>query len=166
VRVTTIYLAGPLFTLAEQEFNQRLADRLAATRADWQIILPQTRAKKLLEQENGIELVFQDCLEMIDRSDVIVGILDGSDADSGTCIELGFAYARRKPIVGIRTDSRALEDRGLNLMVSQVCSTIVLGPHQSTSDLAIRTVQAIDELKDCASTTGMSAVSGRYKHSV
>lgn len=141
-----IYLAGPLFSIAEQEFNTRLAMELSNICPNLQIILPQERAKSLFLQENGLALVFQDCLEMIDQSDVIVAILDGADADSGTCVELGYAYASKKNIVGIRTDPRASEDRGLNLMVSYICSTLILGHVENTSELATRTVEAINTL--------------------
>lgn len=139
----TVYLAGPLFTLAEQEFNKRLAELLHQRDKNLCVVLPQERAKPLLQKENGIELVFRDCLEMLDSSDVVVGILDGSDADSGTCIELGYAFSHNKPIVGVRTDSRASEDRGLNLMVSHICSSFVQSHAESTSVLAEELAVAI-----------------------
>ncbi len=134
--MTTIYLAGPVFTLAEREFNRRLADELIEHRKDVEVILPQERAKKLLAEENGLELIFRDCLEIIERCDVVISILDGPDADSGTCIELGYAYARKIPIIGVRTDFRLSEDRGLNLMVSHVCQHLIRSNPDTTADLA------------------------------
>jgi nucleoside 2-deoxyribosyltransferase len=144
--VTTIYLAGPLFGLAEQEFNQRLTEALVGERSGLVVILPQDRAKDLLPKENGVELVFRDCLDTIDRSDAVLAILDGADADSGTCIELGYAYARGKPIVGVRTDFRASEDRGLNLMVSHICAHLLTGPVSDTRTLARRILPIIDHV--------------------
>ena len=41
----------------------------------------------------------------IDWADVLLGIMDGADPDSGTCWEVGYAY-RKKPIVLVRTDLR------------------------------------------------------------
>lgn len=87
--------------------------------------------------------MFQDCLNIIESSDFIIAILDGPDADSSTVVELGYAYARHKPIIGIRTDFRGAEDRGLNLMVSHICTKLVLGPAQDTLALAARALAAM-----------------------
>lgn len=46
----------------------------------------------------------------IDRSDGVVAILDGSDVDSGTAAEIGYAFARGKRIVGYRGDWRRTGD--------------------------------------------------------
>jgi nucleoside 2-deoxyribosyltransferase len=46
----------------------------------------------------------------IDRAHGIVAILDGSDVDSGTAAEIGYAFARGKPIVGYRGDFRLSAD--------------------------------------------------------
>lgn len=143
---TTIYLAGPLFNLAEQEFNRHLAAELAKFRSELKVILPQERAKLLLQQENGLDLIFNDCLEMIDQSDIIVAILDGPDTDSGTSVELGYALARNKLIIGIRTDFRGSEDRGLNLMVSHVCTTLILDRPNSIAELATRILLEIESV--------------------
>lgn len=120
-----IYIAGPLFTLAEQLFNESFTGRLRNSLPEAEIILPQERAKVLLGKPNALRLIFDDCIEMVRKCDVVVAVLDGPDADSGTCVELGYAFAEKKPIVGIRTDFRASEDRGLNLMVSHVCTTLI-----------------------------------------
>jgi len=46
----------------------------------------------------------------IDRAQGVVAILDGSDVDSGTAAEIGYAFARGKPIVGYRGDFRLSAD--------------------------------------------------------
>ena len=46
----------------------------------------------------------------IDRCDALVAVLDGADVDSGTAAEVGYAFARRKPIVGYRGDVRLSAD--------------------------------------------------------
>lgn len=43
---------------------------------------------------------------LIDRSDAVLAVLDGVDIDSGTAAEIGYAAARSKPVVGLRTDLR------------------------------------------------------------
>jgi nucleoside 2-deoxyribosyltransferase len=44
--------------------------------------------------------------ELIDRCDGVLAVLDGTDVDSGTAAEIGYARARGKPVVGLRTDLR------------------------------------------------------------
>lgn len=150
--MTTIYLAGPLFSLAEREFNRRLADAIVELKPNVQIVLPQDQADWLSSGHNSAILVFQDCIHHIDRSHLVLAILDGADADSGTCIELGYAYARGIPIIGIRTDPRALQDRGLNLMVSQICKTLIIGERESYQTLASIVVRHIGDLVASNST--------------
>ena len=41
-----IYLAGPLFTIAEREFNSQLAESIGKKRNDLIVILPQEKAVK------------------------------------------------------------------------------------------------------------------------
>lgn len=56
----------------------------------------------------------------IDRCDAMLAVLDGSDVDSGTASEIGYAFARGKFIVGYRGDFRsAAENEGsiVNLQV-------------------------------------------------
>ncbi len=62
----------------------------------------------------------------MDLAKIVVALLDGQDVDSGTCIELGYAYAKGKKIFGLLTDFRAYhtadpEPHRPNLMVWGVC---------------------------------------------
>lgn len=142
-----IYLAGPLFTLGEQLFNRRLADALNKALPQLTVVLPQERAKMFLKQPDAFELIFADCLDMVARCDALVAILDGPDADSGTCIELGYAYARRKPIIGVRTDLRASEVSGLNLMVAHICGTLIVDTSGDLDSLTARIGEALGKLR-------------------
>jgi nucleoside 2-deoxyribosyltransferase len=56
---------------------------------------------------------------MIDEAAAVLAVLDGSDVDSGTASEVGYAAARRKPVVGLRTDLRQSGEAGavVNLQV-------------------------------------------------
>ncbi len=121
-----IYLAGPLFTLAERRFNQELASAIQKLVKDIVIIFPQVETGEMAELPDFVDKAFHFCIQSIDECDAVVGILDGADADSGTCVELGYAHARNKPIIGVRTDFRLSEDRGLNLMVSNICVKLIL----------------------------------------
>ncbi len=56
----------------------------------------------------------------IDRADAVVACLDGPDVDSGTAIEIGYAVAMGKLVIGYRTDYRFVgegRDMRVNLQV-------------------------------------------------
>ena len=53
-------------------------------------------------------LIFKGCIDGVDACDVLVAWLDGPDSDSGTCFEVGYAYAKGIPCVGVRTDNAKL----------------------------------------------------------
>ena len=46
----------------------------------------------------------------IDRSDAVLAVLDGTDVDSGTAAEIGYAFAKGTPILGYRGDFRLSAD--------------------------------------------------------
>jgi nucleoside 2-deoxyribosyltransferase len=99
-----IYLAGPLFTAAERDWNVVLAAGLRDAGHD--VFLPQ-------EQEPGKDAagIFATDVGGIDGADCLVAIMDGADPDSGTSWEVGYAF-RKKPIVLVRTDLRRNEGSG------------------------------------------------------
>lgn len=63
-----------------------------------------------------------------DNCKVVVAMLDGPDADSGTSFEIGYARGRGKRVIGVRTDFRSSKDHGLNLMLANGCSDLVVEP--------------------------------------
>ena len=141
-----IYLAGPLFTLAEQRFNEALADEIARQHAGITVFLPQERAKQFLGKPDQNANLFADCVAGVRASDAIVAILDGADADSGTSVEIGLAHGLGKPILGLRTDFRISEEQGLNLMVALACTRLVVRPEltlEAMAGEAIRFVRAV-----------------------
>ena len=53
---------------------------------------------------------------VLDAAELVVAVLDGSDVDSGTAAEIGYAFARGKRIVGYRSDlRRAGENEGVRV---------------------------------------------------
>lgn len=114
-----IYLAGPLFSSAEREWNKRLCTALEAEGYD--VWLPQEREPR----ELTASAIFQKDKEGIDWADCVVAIMDGPDPDSGTSWECGYAYAKGKPTFMIRTDFRGSGEGNLcpyNLMLSASCT--------------------------------------------
>ena len=95
-----IYLAGPLFTAAERNFNKQLTSLLRDK--GYEVWLPQEFEQMTMTSKQ----IFVKDVEGVDWADVVVANMDGSDPDAGTCWECGYAY-RKKPVILFRTDFRA-----------------------------------------------------------
>jgi nucleoside 2-deoxyribosyltransferase len=142
-----IYLAGPLFSLFEKHCNKQLAIILEK-KFNCSVILPQEGSIPFEGLENFADLAFQFCIEEITQCDLLLAILEGPDVDSGTSVEIGYAYSLKKPILGIRTDLRASEDQGVNLMISKACSKMIWNKGiQDMEALADELIQSIMEIK-------------------
>jgi nucleoside 2-deoxyribosyltransferase len=101
-----IYLAGPLFSAAERDFNARLTALLRSKGHD--VWLPQESEQESMTPKQ----IFDKDVEGIDWAEAVVANMDGADPDSGTCWECGYAY-KKKYVVVFRTDFRvSCEMRG------------------------------------------------------
>ena len=128
-----VYFAGPLFTLAERRFNEELSAEMRRLCPTLDIFFPQCCDKEFQGLPDFAQRVYDTLMEALDRCDAVVAILDGADSDSGTCIEIGYARARGKPVIGVRTDFRDGEVHGLNIMTGRSCTAIVRLASTSTS---------------------------------
>lgn len=63
------------------------------------------------DRDVSAEIAARNVTELL-AADVMLAILDGADVDSGVAAEVGYASARGKPIVGLRTDARGSADSG------------------------------------------------------
>ena len=115
----TIYLAAPLFSEAEQEFNRKLRDQIVER--GFSVFLPQEDSNDTIDMRHDEKqsYIFNKNHKAIDNSDIIVAVLDGgSDVDSGTAWELGYAFANKKTVLALKTDFRTLGSEGIvNLMI-------------------------------------------------
>lgn len=124
-----VYLAGPLFTLAERWFMAHLRDLAGALRgveAVWPGDLFPAEALAALG-EAAKHHIFKGCVDALDGCDLVVAVLDGPAVDDGTAWEVGYAYARGLPAWGLRTDFRNAgdTDRSLvNCMIECACQAI------------------------------------------
>jgi nucleoside 2-deoxyribosyltransferase/predicted secreted protein len=119
-----VYLAAPLFSEAERLFNasvtQLLRDHL------FEVHLPQETGddsdmRDIREQEQ----LFSSNKTALEKSDVIIAIIDGADADSGTAWEMGYAFAQGKPVIALRTDFRRVgHHEHVNLMLEQSANVV------------------------------------------
>jgi nucleoside 2-deoxyribosyltransferase len=102
-----IYFAGPLFTLAEKNFNRSLRDELVAL--GHEVFLPQESEVSSRVALDHLEVARED-QRAIYKSDVLIANLDGAMVDDGTAVEVGMAIAKGKKTVGYRTDFRVSGD--------------------------------------------------------
>lgn len=133
---SSIYIASPLgFSLFTSSWYRntllpRLAERGWETLDPWQLPIELRR-----QLEFATELPLPEAMarfhslnrsigsrneRLIRTCRAMLALLDGSDVDSGTAAEIGFAYAIGKPIVGYRSDFRLAGDNfgsAVNLQV-------------------------------------------------
>jgi nucleoside 2-deoxyribosyltransferase/predicted secreted protein len=114
-----VYLAAPLFSEAERTYNSLIADLLR--KHLFEVYLPQetgddSDTRKKEEQER----LFSVNKKALEDADIIVAVIDGADADSGTAWEMGYASAQGKRVIALRTDFRhAGTGEHVNFMLEQ-----------------------------------------------
>ncbi len=122
----TVYLAAPLFSEAECDFNRKLRDLIKDE--GFLVFLPQEDSNNIHVEKNRQEIIFNKNLAALDSSDIIVAVIDGADVDSGTAWEIGYAYSKGKPVLGLKTDFRTLGIEGtVNLMIERsivLCTSV------------------------------------------
>jgi len=130
-----IYTAGPLgFSEAGRAFhNGTIIPTLARLghqpldpwtltdqdKIDAAMKLPYGQARKEAWQALNRE-IGNNNRKAIDECDAVLAVLDGTDVDSGTAAEIGYAFARAKPIIGYRGDFRPAGDNEGSIVNLQV----------------------------------------------
>jgi nucleoside 2-deoxyribosyltransferase len=140
LRRVRLYFAGPLFTTAERAWNVEMTEGLRA--AGHEIFLPQ-------EQEVGdAAAIFATDVAGIDWSEGLVAIMDGPDADAGTAWEVGYAFAKKKPIVLVHTDIRATAGPAgpYSPMLTQAGTTQLEMPAATTDEVLAAVLDALAEI--------------------
>ena len=164
-----IYLAGPLFTEAERDWHRktkRLLLEQASRRGEvveiiwpYELITPEEIAA--LGAEARAE-IFRRCKAELDRTDLLIALLDGTQVDDGTAWEIGYFFATKAAdakIVGIRTDFRRAgesEQAIVNAMVEMACDVIV-----NTQAVLQEAVFGSDPVLDIGAEVGESSAIGR-----
>ena len=121
-----IYLATSLFTVAEREFGFSLTERIE--KLGYKVYYPWRDAgdEELIKRfgsdmsQVNDEIVRRN-LEAIRNCEQFIAVAEGSDVESGTSMELGFAHALGKRIRCLRTDFRTHGERigPVNIMISR-----------------------------------------------
>lgn len=144
-----VYYASGLFNEGERAFNLRVKAMLDDH--GFETWFPQEDAG-FLEQymEQGMTLdearhhIFEQNLEAVRRSDVLIFNLDGRVPDEGACVEAGVAFGWDKRIIGIQTDFRAVEPGGNNLMIDGILNYEIATSIEELSRMLSETAARID----------------------
>ncbi len=123
-----LYLAGPLFSDAEREFNRKLRRLLSPY---FELYVPQEDGGLFVDMlESGTSpsdagrRIFTWDIAALDRCDLVLVVLDGRTIDEGAAFELGYAYAVSKLCYGVQTDPRRLVPSGNNPMIEQALAYV------------------------------------------
>lgn len=117
-----IYLAGPFFNEQQIKREQLVSEGLSKNKTVNFVFRPKNIETSLEQNSNDWkEFIFNTDVSEIYNSDYVVAIANFIKEnneivlDSGTCWEIGYAYAKNKPIVLITFDETT--DSILNVMV-------------------------------------------------
>jgi len=124
----SLYFAAPLFSKSELDYNFKLTAKLEKY---FNVFLPQRDGGLMLQYiksgmsiEEASNRVFKMDIEAIDKSDIVLAILDGRAVDEGVAVEIGYAYGKKIPCIGLQTDPRRLLPVGNNPMISNVLDVV------------------------------------------
>ncbi|MCG3448286.1 nucleoside 2-deoxyribosyltransferase [Enterococcus durans] len=102
-----IYFAAPLFAKSDLLYNAMLVKKIRAVSEDLTVYLPQENEaindKTAYADSKMIALADT---EKVLESDLMIALLDGLAIDAGVASEIGVAYAKGIPVIGLYTDSR------------------------------------------------------------
>lgn len=151
-----IYVAAPLFSLAQRQFNRSIATKLRAMIPRCEVVLPQDfrvgARQASFNDRRHLAALYRTCLKELAAADVVLAVLDGADADSGVAFEVGYARGSGKPVLGVRTDYRQLQVKGLNVMLAEGCSQVIcrFSFNEKLDDLIAMIIEHLERLGPAA----------------
>jgi nucleoside 2-deoxyribosyltransferase len=124
-----VYFAAPLFSLTERVSNRSLAAAIERHMPGVSVVLPQDfKYHGSFNDTRFFRDVYSACIKGVECARVCIALLDGPSSDDGTSFEVGYAVAKGIPVIGVRTDYRASQEKGCNLMLSKACTEFVHRP--------------------------------------
>ena len=126
MQILKCYVAGPLFSNQDRDLLEQIAGHFESQGVS--VYLPHRDGGDLgtliynAQRDKLRNELFKKDIENLKDSNFVVCLLDGQDVDSGTCVEIGIAFAMDLPIFGLKTD---IERRGsvINNMVWGACDS-------------------------------------------
>ena len=102
-----IYFAAPMFAKSDLLYNQQLVKEIRELSSELSIYLHQENEaindKTAYADSRMIALADT---EKVLASDLMIALLDGLTIDAGVASEIGVAYAKGIPVIGLYTDTR------------------------------------------------------------
>lgn len=95
-----VFINAALSTLALRSFNDQL--RRVVEEMGFETYLPQTVLSPT--EPHPAEEILRVNVKAVEECDIVLGVLDS--AGLGVSFEIGYALARRKPIIAFRSDLR------------------------------------------------------------
>ena len=102
-----IYFAAPSFAKSDLLYNADLVNQIRSTYPQADIYLPQENAS--INDKSAYadsKMIAQADTEKVLESDLMIALLDGLTIDPGVASEIGVAFAKEIPVLGLYTDSR------------------------------------------------------------
>tara|TARA_B100000929_G_scaffold288601_1_gene277409 strand:+ start:985 stop:1398 length:414 start_codon:yes stop_codon:yes gene_type:complete len=134
-----VYIAGPLFNIHEKRYLEEIAEILESNGYD--CFLPHRDQTVDPEELKGVDMsqetkdtIFQTDLDALNKADITVALITGQDIDSGTCSEIGYTYALKKPVLAIDAEER----RYRNLFVEGMLTVTI-----NNTDQLLETIDAL-----------------------
>ena len=125
--IKKIYIAGPLFNKHEQMYLEDIAKELEGNGYDCflthrdQTGIDESELKGTDMSQETKDKIFKNDLDALDAADLTVALLTGQDIDSGTSAEIGYTFAKEKPVIAINANER----RYRNLFVEGMLTVTV-----------------------------------------
>lgn len=102
-----IYFAAPLFAKSDLMYNAALVQEIRLKYPEAIVYLPQENGEindKTAYADSKM-IALADTKKVLE-SDLMIALLDGTVIDPGVASEVGIAYAKKIPVLGLYTDSR------------------------------------------------------------
>ena len=99
-----VYVAGKLCNKSEREFLEKVAG--LCEELGFETFLPHRDVGLAKGMEDVKEIFKGDVEDGFKNIDLVVAVLDGLHVGAGSAWELGYAYAKGIPAIGIKTDEK------------------------------------------------------------
>lgn len=119
-----VYLAGPLFS--DQDRGLLLEIEAAFLSEGLTCFVPHREVGDLAtlknqgDEDTARTFVFDSDIKGLKQCHVVCALLDGTDVDSGTAAEIGYAHALEKRVFGLCTD-KTRRGKTLNNVIWGIC---------------------------------------------
>ncbi|MDC1182563.1 nucleoside 2-deoxyribosyltransferase [Planktomarina temperata] len=128
--IKNIYIAGPLFNAHERSYLELIAAELEGR--GYNCFLPHRDQSGFDDSElEGTNLsqgtkdkIFNADLTALKAADLTVALITGQDIDSGTAAEIGFTYAKDRPIIAITAYERRFRNLFVDGMISKTVNDV------------------------------------------